>query len=265
MHLTLSLLISVFALGQLPVAHALGTQEGEQSCEKAFAILYQETRRGKFLSDADAMAVEAIEKGSAPAAEKARLIFQRVLEARLSFTEPEVAAHVRATLAKIRVGSGRNVDGNYNPIFRKAGVSLPPYLFESAVEYMVKIHELEHALQHKTLSNRGHIFGLPFTKQRLLAESDAISLEWQYLRRVPVEVRAEIREKLLADTEMNGTIRGWVVAALESADEPFQTYIQRQRALGRYSKWSTGADNRAMAVILGIGVTYFTYRTLVAE
>jgi hypothetical protein len=241
-------------------AWALGPRPSESECLSLFTKLYQETRRAAFLDKDDQAEIARLAAdASLSSGQKSRLIFERILEARIRHAEPDVARHVRDSLAKMRKSHRRTVDGFYNPLLRRSEASVPEYLDESAVEFMVKIHEMQHAYQHQFLRKRGRVFAITGTKKRLRAESDAMSLEKIYLRSIPREVREELLVKLRADGKMNKKVKSWIEAALVNADASTQDYLKKQRSLGRYSKLSVDVPNKFMVGIVGLGVVELLY------
>ncbi len=200
-------------------------------------MLYRQTSRN-FLTNQDLEQLEQIRSNTLlSATQRAEAIFSIVLEARLRLVNPEVASAVRE-MSRNFVGPtlGSTPSGIYYPI---GGISVtsPLALMKSAVDYYIRIHELAHANQwmgvlrgqaRPQLGRRGVIY--------YLQESDAMALEWQFLRQIPLVDRRALRELISSLPKIKGIRKLVLMQVLEDADLPFDQYVEKQRALGRYPK-----------------------------
>jgi len=220
-------------------------------CSSLYASLYRDTRAGAYITEDDKAKIQAINESTQyDSRKKAQLVFNQVLDARLRNADPAVAAHVNKVREQVTRTIGADINGEYSIITRHAEVIVPDYLAESSVEYMVKIHELEHAYQDKFLRSHGRLFLEFGTKKKMLLESDAMALEWNYIRQIPVKEREKLIELIQADTKMTGGKLS-LIAALKNADHSFQQFVDGERALGRYDNVSIAAENKVMVELVG--------------
>lgn len=219
------------------------------NCAGVYVSLLKQNRRSG-LNAAENAALAKAMKESADPAERAAAVFTIVLESRLRLVDPAVAREVRETAQSIQRRYGDTINGmmySSQALRGYRGYTLVPLeLAGSAIEQMVRMHELAHTLQteyKKSVKYVGRRAGARQKKiEKYFQEADAMTLEWRYLRSIPYEDRQALMAMIKANEKVDPYVKKVFVTALRDAGLPLRYYMDSQHYLGRYSKYAVFGD-----------------------
>lgn len=246
----------------------------KETCASFYRGLARHVRSKAFYSSEDQKKFEAI--STDPKLDRngrAKAIFETVLEARLRVLKPEVAASIRKVQKEAEINSINTVQGyaytsRSNKFFRhpKAGkivVERPIELAETAIEYFLKIHELEHATQDRVLQILREAgvrldtvvpsIEVDYVFKKYLSEDGTMALEWRYLNSIPELDRRQLIE-VVRETNLSDYDKKFLERILENASLSLRDYLLLERKAGRYSK---NQITRAAAMERRIAKAYF--------
>lgn len=176
-------------------------------------------------------------------------VFNLYMEARISLLPFDVQAKIRKTMAdgtKISTFTPRlltkEIGGGVREVlgFINLKISMPNYLFETLVDYAVRVHELEHVIQiHMVGSGSAdNPYYLNFVSHRYAMEMGSIRAEGTFLSLFPAKlVRVELdrlESRAISGTKTSVLAKRMLSNSLHS--NSVDDYIKLTTDQGRYSR-----------------------------
>lgn len=166
----------------------------------------------------------------------ALLAFDHVLSERLKLLSPEVISGVKTVLeSRTQIKTGE-FEGHYVPLLNRTQISLPEKLRETFIEYMLLIHETEHAIQSHTIrfeTGAAKNFGKN-AKIGFESERGAMIAEWNYLRTIPIDVKERMIQELFKMDTLFPANRDFLIRALGNSNKSSPEYLSNEWQAGRY-------------------------------
>jgi hypothetical protein len=261
MILKASLLLSTLAGTIILFAHSPAALAEASICENAFnpapeatglyrIVRQQETSDWLNADDKKQITNLVTSKGQ-PGAEPA---FQVFLAARLRSVDPSIVPIIQALNLKPEVETIPGIlDGVYvreeydmmGTIYKNAVLSLtyPPKLQNTVIDFFIRAHELEHAIQtetEKSVRSKGYDGLQTYYSNglgRFLMEQGAMINEWRFLNALP---QSSLDEAIvLVNTlQIPDDRKAFLVRCLSSAKKSMSDYLKTQYQAGRYNRES---------------------------
>ena len=184
--------------------------------------------------------------------------FQIVMDARLKKLPPAVAKDVREYMETRIVHKKGSFDGLEDPALNQVVITLPDELRGTVAEYLLLIHELEHAIKSRYLRKIRN-YTKPSAKipaYRFRNEKGSLYAEWQFLSAIPKLTRIKIQSELKEMQNLDGATRKFLIRVLDQVDQDPFSYVRDEWRSGRNdketfhrSKLTQGFDKMVMPMI----------------
>lgn len=187
-------------------------------------------------------AIFANEKLSAQ--QKAARSFEVYLRLRLALLTPAQASNIRDLIeqrlsAKTCDGTIGTFDCSYDPDQRSITVTVPNLLSETVLDYKIRVHEVEHAIQYLIASPRlgfnhpGYFFIHRFTE-----EKGAMTAEAAFIQSIPSDHLQDLFLKISNGKNIDKIQRKYFKSVLSAAlnTQDTESYVRSQWSAVRYSR-----------------------------
>jgi hypothetical protein len=242
--------------------------------------------QGMLISDEERSEIEKIFRDPEKRLFAAGYVFDLLMEKRLALLPSQDADKIREIIQKAKVKPSSRLrkwlilsprlTGSYELKSQSVTILRPESYRGSIVEFFMKTHEIEHAIQglvvakaigKSSLNYFERLLTLFDSKLLFIEEAGAMQAEWQYLQTIPLEIKRSISEEIRKNPRISKSDRAVISRILLSDEETADQHLQIQRKAGRYTLADAQrASHKEIRTKLGVmGVSIVTPFVAVAR
>lgn len=233
------------AMGGSQSAYAVKNNCADQ-IKEALITLHPDTA-GTLITSQEREQIEAIFNDPEKRPSAAKRVFELLMAKRLALLPPEDAAQIKKIIESAesaKVVNASKVEGRYLQTFRTLIISLPETYHGSIVEFFIKTHEIEHAIQGLAAARKlgkksvGYFQNLlnGFDAQiKFLEEAGAMQAEWQYLQAIPAQVKQKIADDIAQNPQIKEHEKNFLIRVLEGDPWTASDHTEIEWMAGRYT------------------------------
>ncbi|MFL5815915.1 MAG: hypothetical protein ACJ763_20270 [Bdellovibrionia bacterium] len=211
---------------------------------KEALIALSPATQGTLITEKEKEQIQSIFEDPQKRSTAASYVFDLLMEKRLALLPPKDAEQIKSVIQSAKLNESSGVDGAYSFRFRSIDISLPKSYHGSMVEFFIKTHEVEHAIQDRMEAGKlgkesfgyfRRLLNQLNSQTRFLEEAGAMQAEWQYLQALPSRAKQEMADDVLQNPQLSENEKDFLIRIFAGDAWTASDHTEIEWRAGRYS------------------------------